>query len=64
MIPRRAINPVSGRYGKILNFEEVSKIRYRYKIQILLVLAAAETEVGTDHDLSYQDYFREAVIVI
>ena len=51
----RYIDPVSGRYGKILNFKEVSKIRYRYKIQILLILAAAETEVGTDHDLSYQD---------
>ena len=39
----RYIDPVSGRYGKILNFKEVSKIRYRYKIQILLILAATET---------------------
>ena len=29
MIPRY-INPVSGRYGKILNFKEVSKVPYRY----------------------------------
>ena len=34
MIPRY-IDPVSGRYVKILNFKKVSKIRYGYKIHIL-----------------------------
>ena len=35
MIPRY-IDPVSGRYVKVLNLKEVSKIRYRYKIRTLL----------------------------